>query len=50
VKGRRTFREANRKKLAGDAMHLLIPEEKANESVPLSEGVAVGGTKKAEKA
>ena len=41
---------ANRKKLAGDAMHLLVQGQTENESVPLSEGGAEGGTKKAEKA
>ena len=42
-------RKANRKRLAGDAMHLLIPDQKENESVPLSAGVAKGGTIKGKK-
>jgi integrase len=43
-------KEANRNKLAKDAMHLLIPDQEVNESVPLSGGDAEGGTKKAKKA
>jgi integrase len=37
-------RKANRKKLAAEAMHKLIPDQTENESVPLSSVVASGGT------
>ena len=37
-------RKANRKRMAGDAMHLLIPDQTENESVPLSKVVSQGGT------
>ena len=37
-------RKANRKRLAGDAMHLLIPDQTENESVPPSRVVSQGGT------
>ena len=36
-------RKADRKRLAGDAMHLLIPDQTENESVPLSKVVSKGG-------
>jgi len=42
-------RKANRKKLAGAAMRLLIPEQKMDESVPLLEGMTPGGPKKGKK-
>ena len=29
-------RKANRKRLAGDAMHMLVPDQNRNESLPLS--------------
>lgn len=38
-------RKANRKKMAGDAMHFLVPDQKSNVSVPLLAGVQKGGTK-----
>ncbi len=42
-------RKADRKRLAGDAMHLLIPDQTENESVPrskvVSKGGAIGGKK-----
>ena len=38
-------READRKRLASEAMHLLMPSQTENESVPLSRVVAVSGTK-----
>ena len=37
-------RKANRKRMAGDAMHLLIPDQTENESVPPSRVVSQGGT------
>ena len=41
---------ANRKKLTGDAMHLKVPDQKTNKSVPLSGEVTRSGTIKAKKA
>lgn len=43
-------RKANRKRLAASAMHLLVPERKAHESVPLSPSKPDGGTISAKKA
>lgn len=43
-------RKANRKKLAKDAMHLVVPDQEENKSVPLLEGGAGSGTKKGKKA
>lgn len=43
-------RKANRKKLAKDAMHLIVPEQKSDATVPLSRGIRKGGTNRAEKA
>lgn len=40
----RYTRKADRKKLAGDAMHLVVPTRKENTGVPLSEVVAASGT------
>ncbi|MCZ6840267.1 MAG: site-specific integrase, partial [Alphaproteobacteria bacterium] len=40
---------ANRKQLAADAMHLIDPDYKENESVPLNRAVASGGTIKGKK-
>jgi hypothetical protein len=37
-------RKANRNKLAKEAMHLLVPEQKLDKSVPLSGVVTSGGT------
>lgn len=42
-------RAANKKRLAADAMHLIDPDWKENESVPLNRAVASGGTMKGEK-
>jgi hypothetical protein len=38
-------RTARQKKLAGAAMHLISLDETENGSVPLSPGMALGGTK-----
>ncbi len=35
---------ANQKRLAASAMHLLMPEQPVNESVPFSEPIISGGT------
>jgi len=37
-------RRANRKRLAVDAAHLMVPEETENETVPLSSSVENRGT------
>ncbi len=37
-------RQANRKRLTGDAMHLVVPDQTGNESVPPPRVVADGGT------
>ncbi len=45
-------RQANRKKLAGDAMHLLVPgteEQKIAATVPLLSAESGGGTIKEQK-
>ena len=42
-------RRANRKRLAADAMHKLVPAQTENESVPLQKVVASGGTNGGEK-
>ncbi|WP_245571871.1 tyrosine-type recombinase/integrase [Microvirga subterranea] len=38
-------RKANRKRLAGDAAHLMVPRQTENETVPLSGSVENSGTK-----
>lgn len=43
-------RKANRKRLAGDAAHLMVPRQTENETVPLSDSVEDGGTNSAENA
>jgi integrase len=43
-------RKANRRRLAADATHLLVPDETENETVPLSGSVEDGGTNSAENA
>ncbi len=45
----RYTRKVRREKLSDGAMHLLVPAQNRNESVPLSEAVASGGTKKVKK-
>ena len=40
-------RKANRKRLAGDAAHLMVPRQTENETVPLSGSVEDGGTNSA---
>jgi integrase len=42
-------RKADRKRLAGDAMHLLVPGQIENESVPLAEPISAGGTMRGKK-
>ncbi|MCP4328452.1 MAG: tyrosine-type recombinase/integrase, partial [Alphaproteobacteria bacterium] len=42
-------RKANRKKLADNAMHLLVPDENGNESVPLSGAMHPSGTMRGRK-
>jgi integrase len=42
-------RAADRKRLAADAMHLVDPDYKPNESVPPDRAVASGGTMKGKK-
>ncbi len=43
-------RRADRRRLAGDAMRLVVPEQKMDTSVPLSKGVGSGGTIRGKKA
>jgi len=43
-------RTADRKKLAADFMHYVVPERKADKIVPLSDAVPTGGTKRGKKA
>ncbi|HEY8381588.1 MAG TPA: site-specific integrase [Microvirga sp.] len=43
-------RKANRRRLAGDAMHHVVPSETGNKTVPLSDPVGEGGTKAAKNA
>ena len=43
-------RKANRKRLAAEAMHKLVPGQTENKSVPLSEAVVSGGTNRGKKA
>ena len=40
---------ADQQRLADEHMHLIVPERKEDEIVPLSEAVAVSGTKRGEK-
>ncbi|MGE5515117.1 MAG: tyrosine-type recombinase/integrase [Bacteroidota bacterium] len=42
-------KKANRKRLADAAMHLLVPEQNTNQSVPPDAAKAVGGTKQGKK-
>jgi integrase len=42
-------RKANRKRLAGDAMHLLVAGQTGNEGVPLSKAVSASGTIRSKK-
>jgi integrase len=42
-------RKAGRKRLAGDAMHLLVPGQTENETVPLEEPISAGGTMRGKK-
>ncbi len=43
-------RKANRKRLAAAAMHLLVPDQSENETVPLSTPISAGGTARSKKA
>ena len=42
-------RAANRKRIAGEAMHLIVPEQKINETVPLPKAMGAGGTIRGKK-
>jgi integrase len=42
-------RKVSRKRLVGDAMHMLVPRQSGNESVPLSRAVAKVGQKRGSK-
>lgn len=43
-------KKADRKRLAGEAMHKLVPEQKKDGTVPLEKGLEKSGTKRAKKA